>query len=49
MATELNKNKKWPSKQEVTKRTKKINDSDIKNSLKSIINLMTAAIKAKHL
>jgi predicted Holliday junction resolvase-like endonuclease len=49
MTTELNKNRKWSSREDFTKRSKKITEESVKNSIKSVIGLMTAAIKAKHL
>lgn len=48
MATEINKNKKWTSIQEIKKRRRKVsNQSDI-NDIKSLVNTFISAVKFKH-
>ena len=49
MATEVNKNKKWNNKIDVTRRRKKSTNETSINGMKSMVNLFLSALKAKHM
>ena len=49
MATETNKNKKWNSKLDVTKKRKKSTNQTAINGMKSVVTLFLSALKAKHM
>lgn len=49
MATEVNKNKKWNNRLDVTRRRKKSNNQTTINSMKSVVNLFLSAVKLKHM
>jgi hypothetical protein len=48
MATENNKNIKYPTKFHVRQQCNKVTDSDKKNTIKSIIEGFLTAVKIKH-
>jgi hypothetical protein len=48
MATEINKNKKWTSFQEVKKRRRKVSNQTDINNIKSVISSFISAVKVKH-
>jgi hypothetical protein len=49
MATENNKNIKYPSKMDVIQSTRKVIDSNIKNQIKSIVSNFFTSVKTKHI
>jgi hypothetical protein len=48
MATENNKNIKYPSKIDIIQSTRKVIDVGIKNQIKSIVSNLLTTIKSKH-
>jgi hypothetical protein len=48
MATENNRNIKYPSKMDIIQSTRKVIDVDIKNQIKSIVSNLLTTIKSKH-
>jgi hypothetical protein len=49
MATENNKNIKYPSKMDVIQSTRKVIDLDLKNQIKSIVSDFLTLVKTKHI
>ena len=49
MATENNRNIKYPSKMDVIQSTRRVSDSDIKNQIKSMVSNFLTSVKTKHL
>jgi hypothetical protein len=49
MATENNKNIKYPSKMDIIQSTRKVIDFDIKNQIKSIVSNFLTSVRNKHI
>jgi hypothetical protein len=49
MATENNKNIKYPSKMDVFQSTRKVIDLNIKNQIASIVSSFLLSVKTKHI